>query len=274
MTLNARSALFVPGDRPERFAKALTCGADHVIIDLEDAVDESRKTQARQNILELSREHPQYQMLVRVNAPGHPLHDADLELCRDCPGIVGILLPKAETTEQIAHAAQARKALWPIVESARGLATIASLAQATGVSRMCLGTVDLSLDLGLEDSAAADLILDQARYTLLIHSRANSLSAPLDGVFLALDDSTGLAAAAQRAKAMGLGGMLCLHPKQVPVIHKAWQPNTEALAWARKVIEAAKQSGVGAFRLDGQMIDAPVLTRAQKLIALAGHDTA
>ncbi|MEN1579686.1 CoA ester lyase [Pseudomonas aeruginosa] len=274
MPLNARSALFVPGDRPERFAKALTCGADYVIIDLEDAVDESHKTRARQNILEFSREYPQYKMLVRINAPGHPLHDDDLALCRDSPSVVGIVLPKAETTEQIAHAAQSRKALWPIIESARGVAAIASLAQATGIKRMCLGTVDLSLDLGLEDGAAADLILDQARYALLVHSRTNSLSAPLDGVFLALDDSTGLAAAAQRAKAMGLAGMLCLHPKQVPVIHKAWQPGAEAVAWARKVVEAAEQCGVGAFRLDGQMIDAPVLARAQKLIALAGHGPA
>lgn len=271
MSQNARSALFVPGDRPERFAKALASGADYIIIDLEDAVDEQFKSQARQNILEFSQAHPQANILVRINAADHPQHDPDIAMCKVCANIVGILLPKAETTEQLAHTAQAGKAIWPIIESARGLTAIANLAQAANIARMCLGTVDLALDLNLEDGSAAETILDQARYTVLLHSRANSLGAPLDGVFVALDDHEGLACAAQRSKAMGFAGMLCLHPKQVPVIHKAWEPTADALAWARKVLVAADGSENGAFRLDGQMIDAPVLARARKLISLAEH---
>lgn len=270
MISNARSALFVPGDRPERFAKAYGSGADYVIIDLEDAVDESSKEQARQNVAEFAGANPGHMVLVRINVTGHPHHESDLELCRTCPNVAGVLLPKAESTEQINQATRCLKPIWPIIESARGLANIASLASCHGIGRMCLGTVDLSLDLNLEDGGAAEAILIQARYALLVHSRANSLEAPLDGVYVALDDNQGLAATAKRSRAMGFAGMLCLHPKQIPTIHTAWRPDASAIAWARRVVEAAQ--GTGAFRLDGQMIDAPVIAKANKLLALAEPD--
>lgn len=266
---HARSALFVPGDRSERFIKALSSGADYVIIDLEDAVEEARKSLARESIQELAQMHPQYRFLVRINAPDHPQHEIDIEFCENCPSITGIVLPKTETAEQIAHVRRTGKAIWPIIESARGLAHIATLAQSPGIARLCLGTVDLSLDLGLGDGPGADTILDQARYSLLVHSKANSLSAPLDGVFVALDDQARLRQAAQRSMAMGFAGMLCLHPKQIPTIHQAWQPTEEAIAWARKVISAANQIDAGAFKLDGYMIDAPVLARAHDVLSLA-----
>lgn len=272
MSRNARSALFVPGDRPERFSKAFASGADQIIIDLEDAVDEFSKARAQDNIADFAQQHPEQHILVRINASDHPQHDADLALCKSCPGITGILLPKAESTEQLAHAAQADKPIWPIIESAQGLANIASLVLVANVERLCLGTVDLSLDMNLGEGPAAEVILDQARYNLLVQSRANGLAAPLDGVFVRLDDNVGLADAAKRSQAMGFSGMLCLHPKQIPIIHQAWEPTAEALAWAKRVVMAANQSKEGAFQLNGQMIDAPVLARAQKLLALAKGD--
>lgn len=265
----ARSALFVPGDRAERFNKALSSGADYVIIDLEDAVEEARKGLARDNIHLFAQMHPQHHFLVRINAPDKPQHELDLQLCESCPNIVGIVLPKTETREQITHVARAGKAVWAIIESARGLANIARLAQSPGIARMCLGTVDLSLDLRIGDGPAARMILDQARYSLLVHSKANLLRAPLDGVFVALDDQNGLKRAALRSMEMGFDGMLCLHPKQVTTIHEAWKPTEEAVVWARKVIHAASKVESGAFKLDGYMIDAPVLARAHDVLRLA-----
>ena len=150
-----RSALFVPATRPERIPKALASGADRVIVDLEDAVEETLKEQARNNLDQFLDDHPQAKVLVRVNAPGHWAHEADLSLCRRHAGVIGILLPKAESVDQIDRAHATGKAVWPIIESAKGLAALPSLAAAAGVDRLSFGSLDLGLDLGLSSGSAA-----------------------------------------------------------------------------------------------------------------------
>ncbi|WP_263143449.1 CoA ester lyase [Pseudomonas sp. RIT-PI-AD] len=264
-----RTALFVPGSRPERFAKALASGADAVIVDFEDAVEEAQKRQARDNLEVFLDDQPDARVWVRVNMAGHAEHAADLEACRH-PGVDGILLPKAESVEQVVRAAAIGKPLWPIVESARGLQELPAMARAAGVERLTFGGLDLGVDLGLAaGSAAAERILDQARFVLLLQSRLAGLAQPLDTVFPRIDDEAGLTRFARDAGAMGFAGMLCIHPKQVAVVHAALAPSADEVAWARRVVEGAEE-GVGAFKVDGQMVDAPVIARARRILVAAG----
>jgi len=266
-----RSALFVPGSRPERFAKALASGADAVIVDFEDAVEESLKRQARDNLAAFLKNTPQAVVWVRVNAPEHAEHLADLAFCQSHAGVVGVLLPKVESSMQVTAVAATGKPIWPIIESARGLLALAEIASAPGVERLSFGGLDLALDLNLSSgSDAAKFVLDQARMSVLLHSRGAGLQPPLDGVHPAIDDPEGLHRSIRHAYEMGFAGALCIHPKQVPVIHQALTPSAEDLAWAQRVVEAsASASGAGAFRMEGQMVDAPVVLRAQRLLALA-----
>ena len=120
-TTIVRSALFVPATRPERIPKAIATGADRVIVDLEDAVQENLKEQARDNLERFLSDNPQARILVRVNAPDHWAHVADLELCRRHAGVIGILLPKADSAEHVHTGANTQKPIWPIIESAKGL---------------------------------------------------------------------------------------------------------------------------------------------------------
>lgn len=266
-----RTALFVPATRPERIPKALATGADAVIVDLEDAVAESQKSEARANLDEFLHTHPQARVLVRINAPTHVEQAADLALCARHAGVIGVLLPKVESAVQVALAVGCGKPVWPIIESARGLAHLAEIAHAPGVERLSFGSLDLGLDLGLASgTAAAERILDQARYALLLQSRLADLAPPLDSVFPDIKNLHGLTQAVTGARDMGFGGLLCIHPSQIAVVHETLMPNSEELDWAHRIL-AAGASGDGVFVVDGQMVDAPVIGRARRLLQRAGQ---
>jgi len=266
-----RSALFVPGSRPDRFAKALAAGADAVIVDFEDAVEEPLKRQARDNLAAFLNDNTQASVWVRVNAPTHAEHEDDLAFCERYAGVAGVLLPKVESAAHVAAVWQTGKPVLPIIESAKGLLALEQIAHAEGVERLSFGGLDLALDLNLNSGThAAQTFLDQARMSVQLHSRGADLLPPLDGVHPAIGDPQGLHRAIRHAYDMGYGGALCIHPAQVPVIHAALAPSIDDLNWARKVINAsAAAKGAGAFQLEGQMVDAPVLLRAQRLLALA-----
>ncbi len=266
-----RTALFVPATRPERIPKALATGADVVIVDLEDAVAESQKLEARANLEAFLADNPQARVLVRVNAATHAQHVEDLTVCARHASVAGVLLPKAESAAQVTRAAACGKPIWPIVESARGLADLAEIAAAEGVERLSFGALDLGLDLGIASgTAGAERILDQARYALLLQSRLAGLAAPLDSVFPDIKNLHGLAETTAAARDMGFGGLLCIHPSQVAVVHETLMPDAEELAWAQRVL-AAGASGEGVFVVDGQMVDAPVVGRARRLLQRAGQ---
>ncbi|HAQ26860.1 MAG TPA: CoA ester lyase, partial [Pseudomonas sp.] len=262
---------FVPATRPERIPKALATGADVVIVDLEDAVAESQKLEARANLEAFLADNPQARVLVRVNAATHAQHVEDLAVCARHASVAGVLLPKAESAAQVTRAAACGKPIWPIVESARGLADLAEIAAAEGVERLSFGALDLGLDLGIASgTAGAERILDQARYALLLQSRLAGLAAPLDSVFPDIKNLHGLAETTAAARDMGFGGLLCIHPSQVAVVHETLMPDAEELAWAQRVL-AAGASGEGVFVVDGQMVDAPVVGRARRLLQRAGQ---
>ena len=266
-----RSALFVPATRPERIPKALATGADAVIVDLEDAVAQDLKSEARTHLDDFLATHPDARVLVRINAPGHEQQAADIALCARHAGVIGVLLPKVEHPSQVAIVATCGKPVWPILESARGLAALSEIAAAEGVERLSFGVLDLGLDLGLANgSAAAERMLDQARYALLLQSRLAGLAPPLDSIFPDIKNLQGLAKATADARDMGFGGLLCIHPSQVAVVHETLMPTPEELAWAQRVL-AAGACGEGVFVVDDQMIDAPVIGRARRLLQRAGQ---
>jgi len=269
-----RSALFVPATRPERIAKALGSGADAVIVDLEDAVADNLKAQARANLDAFLDANPQARVLVRINAPQHEQQTADLALCRRQPGVVAVLLPQAESAAQVELAAACGKPIWPIIESAKGLLELPAIVRAAGVERLTFGALDLGLDLGLASASVAALrILDQARYAILLHSRLAQLAPPLDSVFPDIKNTQGMTRMAADARDMGFGGLLCIHPGQVALIHTAYMPRQEELEWARQVL-AAVASGNGVFVVDGQMVDAPVIEHARRILRRAGLPSA
>ena len=269
-----RSALFVPATRPERIAKALGSGADAVIVDLEDAVADNLKVQARANLDAFLDANPQARVLVRINAPQHEQQAADLALCRRQPGVVAVLLPKAESAAQVELAAACGKPIWPIIESAKGLLELPAIVRAAGVERLTFGALDLGLDLGLASASVAALrILDQARYAILLHSRLAQLAPPLDSVFPDIKNTQGMTRMAADARDMGFCGLLCIHPGQVALIHTAYMPRQEELEWARQVL-AAVASGNGVFVVDGQMVDAPVIEHARRILRRAGLPSA
>ena len=261
-----RTALFVPGSRPERFDKAIATGADTIIVDFEDAVEESMKRQAREHLGIYLTANPGLRMVVRVNASEHHEHESDLDFCGRFPEVSVILLPKAESADQVARAAATGKRIWPLIESAKGLEFLPAIASASGVERLTFGALDLGLDLGMRaQSAAAGRIFDQVRYEILIATARSKLARPLDTVFPDFSNLEGLARFAQDASDRGFGGMLCIHPSQVMVVNTVFEPTVQEIDWARRVVDGA-EGGVGAFRLDGKMIDAPVIAAARRLL--------
>ncbi|RVU43783.1 HpcH/HpaI aldolase/citrate lyase family protein [Rubrivivax rivuli] len=263
-----RSYLFVPGDRPERFAKALASGADAVVLDLEDAVAPSVKAAARAAAAQaLASGDPRW--VLRLNDAASPEFAFDLALLQAVPA-PALMLPKAEDAGVIArlHAACPQAALLPLVESARGVLAAGALAAAPGVQRLVFGTLDYALDLGLEGPLAGSLGLDLPAALLALASRAAGIGAPVAGVTPALDDEAQLRADFDRARALGYTAKLCIDPRQVAPVHALLQPSAEEQAWAQRVVQAAEAAhATGAVQLDGRMVDRPVIERARRLLA-------
>lgn len=270
----ARSFLFVPANRPERFSKALASGADAVIIDLEDAVAPSDKTAARAHLADAFRQFTRperVRLLVRMNASSTAWHNDDLKLLEQlgAQGLVGLMLPKAETAadlQRVAHAAGPACALLPLVESVAGLDAVDVLATAPQVLRLAFGNIDFQADAGLACGPDEEE-LQPVRLALVLAARRASCFAPVDGVTLGTQESRQLQADAARSRRGGFGGKLCIHPAQVAVVNAAFAPSAAELAWAQRVMTAFKANGGGVFSLDGRMVDAPVVRLAQRTLA-------
>lgn len=260
----ARTYLFVPGNRPERFSKALSAGADVVILDLEDAVSPQDKDEARRAVREWL--DPARPVAVRINGTQTPWFEEDAALLRH-PAVSAVLLPKAERSEEVSsvrHRAQRPIPVLPIIETARGYAAAQSLAQTEGVQRLVFGSLDFQVDLGIEDEDEALLAF---RSGLVLASRLAEIEAPVDGVTPAIDDEDRIRAEALRARRLGFGGKLCIHPRQIPLVQAAFRPSAEEAAWARRVLEAVARSGGAAVAVDGKMVDRPVILRAERILA-------
>jgi citrate lyase subunit beta / citryl-CoA lyase len=263
-----RTYLFVPGDRPERYAKAMASGADAVVVDLEDAVAPAAKDAARAAAMQWLAAEPQHaRIVVRINDETSPWFEADVAMLVAARA-AAVLLPKAGDLGTLArlHAACPWAALLPLVESARGMLAAQALAAAPAVQRLVFGTLDYALDLDLGSDPAA---LDAGASHLALVSCAAGIGGPVAGVTTALDDPTVLLADLARARLHGFTAKLCIHPGQVAPLHAALAPTAEELAWAQRVLQAADASGGAAVQLDGRMVDKPVIERARRIVARA-----
>ena len=272
MTPDAITYLFVPGDRPERFDKALAAGADAIVLDLEDAVVPSAKATARHNIRAWVDRHDDeaQHVVVRINDAASEWFGDDLQLLRE-GGIDRVMLPKAESPEQVIAVSgvlgpQGR--VLPIIETARGVAHVEAIAGAPGVLRLVFGTLDYGVDLDLSGDERG-LAYPSAR--MAIASRCAGIASPVAGVTPAFDDDERLRSDLAFARAYGFGAKLCIHPRQVGVVAESMRPTDAELRWARKVVEAAEAAGAarGAVQVDGRMVDRPVVLKARALLARA-----
>ncbi|WP_233236549.1 CoA ester lyase [Bordetella sp. LUAb4] len=258
------SYLFVPGNRPERFDKALSAGADAVIVDLEDAVPPDAKEAARR-ALQGWLPHASSQVIVRVNAADTPWFADDLAACVS-PNVAAIMLPKADNPSDLAACTRAapNARLLPLVETAAGFDALRSLTGAPGVERIVFGSIDFQLDLGISGEDEALLFF---RSQLVLASRLGGLAAPVDGVTTEIHDAAFVQAEAAKARRLGFGAKLCIHPLQVAPVNAAFRPTPQELDWARRVLAASDQAKGAAAVVDGKMIDRPVVLRAHAILA-------
>ena len=262
---HARSLLFLPASNPRAIAKARTLPCDMVILDLEDAVPEDRKGDALDGALAaLAEGFGSRLSAVRINVEGAATHG------REMIGLKGtaanyVVLPKVEHPKQVKDVfSVTQKPVIAMIESARGVLAANAIAAGEGCAGLFMGNNDLRRDLAIPDQAGrAGLSL--AMQTVVLAARAAGI-AVFDGVFNRLEDETGLEAECVEGHALGFDGKTLIHPAQVPVANQVFGPDAQAVADARRLIEAA--SG-GAERFEGRMIETMHVEQARALIARA-----
>lgn len=271
-----RSLLFVPGLRPDRFAKALETGADIVCVDLEDAVAPERKAEARSLTLSLFRKdsHPHVERMVRVNglSTQDGLKDFIAILESDAPP-PSIMIPKVRSAEEIQlvdallSTGKAREIRFcVIIETNRGLERALEIAAASPrIDSMILGAVDMSADLRCQ-KAWEPLLYARSR---LVHAAASAGIDLLDVPYLNLDDPAGLGEEARRCAALGFTGKASIHPNQIPIIHDAFTPSAASVERARKVCKAFEENDSGLVVVDGELIELPVIRSMYRVLAIA-----
>ena len=268
-----RTKLFVPGSRPELFAKAMAGEADALSIDLQDAVDESRKGQARRAAGEFLRSLPKPRakvIIVRVNAISTRHFEADIEAISGFdPDMVN--LPCVESAEDLSRAAAVTGEI-PIlanIETAKGLRLAAEIAAHPKVAGLQLGFGDLLEPLGIDRYNPAVVL----QFQLAMRLAAGEAGVfAYDSAYANVEDLDGLRREAEGARKLGYLGKSAIHPRQVPVINAVFRPSEVEIAHSLKVVESAREAkagGVGAWMVDGKMVDAPFVVRAQNTLALA-----
>jgi len=256
----SRSFLFVPASRADRFEKAVRSGAHQVIIDLEDAVAAEDKEAARRHVAQWERRTA---AIVRINGVDSPFFAADVEMVRRS-GVIRLMLPKAEPSalDRLAALIGGHCQIVALVETVEGYAQLRAVSKSPLVSQLAFGNLDFGLDAGVTEASRE---LDPVRLQIVLESRLAGLPAPIDGVTPSWSDEEAFRAEANRAKALGFAAKLCIHPTQVQLVNEAFLPAAEEIEWARRVMQATAKSG-GAVALDGKMIDAPVIRRANAIL--------
>jgi citrate lyase subunit beta/citryl-CoA lyase len=273
-----RSKLFVPGSRPELFAKAMASAADALSFDLEDAVAPSRKAEAREAVAGFLRQRlPGKRVVVRVNPLDTPLFEEDLRALA-VPGLDILNLPKVESAEDIRAAVSAIARLKvdgdaPIgilanIETPRGLRLAAEIATADPrVMGLQIGYADLFEPAGIDrmDPAALGYVRVAVRL-----AAAEAGIAAFDGAYAGVAQPEAYRAEAEAAYRLGFTGKSCIHPSQIALANAVFRPGAAELAWARKVVAAAQDAaarGIGAFTVEGAMVDEPFVARARAVLA-------
>ena len=266
---NIKTWLFVPATRIDRVEKAFASGTDAVIVDLEDAVATTDKVQAREDLQVYYNSQAYQPIWVRINKAGSEEFFKDVVLCQQMPNLAGVLLAKAEQASDIESVHKLTDLpVIALIETALGLYQIDSMAKSAGLLAFSYGFLDLCNDLQVHvGTAAADVIANQIRYQLLLTSKVHQLLAPIDTVYTDFNDGKGLGQRVQLWSQMGMSGVLCIHPKQVATVKQSLQLTDTDIEFARRVIEEYERSGQAIFKIDGEMVDAPVIERCRQLLS-------
>ncbi|MFI5871045.1 HpcH/HpaI aldolase/citrate lyase family protein [Streptomyces sp. NPDC051445] len=267
--------LYVPGDRPETVTKALACGADVVIVDLEDAVAPDRKEYARTATAERLGEPQPVPVHVRVNALDSPFAAEDLRTVAALPGVSALRLPKVTSPHQVTRVAESvppadrgATPLHALLETALGIEHAYAIARAHPSLRgIALGEADLRADLGVRDDAG----LDWSRARVVVAARAAGLAPPPQSVHPDIRDLEGLATSCARGRTLGFLGRAAIHPRQLPIIEQAYLPTRQELEEAETIVKAAATDQGAQALPDGRFIDAAVVAAARRTLSLAAR---
>ena len=275
--MNYRTLLFIPGNNPGMLQSSDILGADGIIIDLEDAVALSEKDAARILVKEyLSTFNSDRDIFIRINPLDSPYFYEDLEEMKDL-NITGIVLPKAGVEsifklEEYLNENNLNLDIIPIIETAIGLETALEIVQISKrIIGLFLGAEDLTLDLGAKRTKESKEI-EYARSRIIAVSKAFGIQA-FDTPFTDTDDMEGLKMDTKNAKDLGMTGKTVISPRHIDVINKMFSPTEAEIDYALRVVEgvkAAQEKGLGAFSLEGKMIDAPIIKRALNLLRISG----
>ena len=258
--------LYVPADRPDRVVKALASGAHAVIVDLEDAVAPDAKVAARDGLGALFATPPAILVQIRVNALDTPWGEADLEAAPRL-AVGGVTLPKTESAADAETAARVlggNARVHCLIETPLGVERALEIASSPHVEGISLGEADLRSRTG-----AGEAGLDWARARIVNAAAAAGLPRPPQSVYTNVSDLAGLAASCAHGRELGFLGRTAIHPRQLPVIERVYLPTEQELVRARELVAAAGARAEGAFALDGQFVDAPIVASAQQVVELA-----
>ncbi|WP_135827069.1 HpcH/HpaI aldolase/citrate lyase family protein [Halorussus ruber] len=281
-----RSVMFTPGDRPEMMRKAPTAGADVIVFDLEDAVAPDAKAEARQEVREVLADPdfaPDCEVCVRVNPTGIAADD-DLrgllgngEEARDAAETLdAVMLPKtgtagdAETLADLLAERDAEVPILALVETAAGILAAEDIAAVPEVDALVFGAEDLAADIGATRTDEGTEVLHAREHVVLAASAAGVDA--IDTVYTDIEDIGGLREETEFAVELGYDGKMAIHPAQVSPINESFTPDPERVEWAERVLEAKAQAdaeGRGVFRVDGEMIDAPLIAQAERVVEYA-----
>jgi citrate lyase subunit beta/citryl-CoA lyase len=274
-----RSVLFSPGDQPDLMRKAPSAGADVVVFDLEDAVAPGQKDEARAAVSDVLSDpgfDPDCEVCVRVNPVGSGA-GADVEaVLAGGSAADSVMLPKAgdgedvETLGRLLAEADAEAPVLVLVESARGVLNAQEIAAAGPTDALVFGAEDLSADIGATRTDEGTEVLHAREHVVLAASAAGVDA--VDTVYTDIEDAEGLAEETRFAAGLGFDGKMAIHPAQVDPINEAYTPADDEVEWAERVLEAkaeADEDGRGVFRVDGEMVDAPLVAQAERILERA-----
>lgn len=275
-----RSVLFSPGTEESLLRKAATTEADTLVFDLEDAVSPDDKEAARDTVRSVLADpdfEPAAEVCVRVNASGIEM-DTDLEAltAEGSVRLDSVMMPKAEDPADVETLAELlsehdlKVPILVLLETAQGILSAASIAGTDGVGGIVFGAEDLAADIGASRTEEGTEVL-HARQHVVLAAKANGVAA-IDTLYTDFTDPEGLRTDAAFARQMGFDGKLAIHPDQVEPINEAFTPDESEVEWARKVLEARDETEAGVFEVEGEMIDAPLVTRAERILERAAAD--
>lgn len=268
-----KSLLFTPGNREDRFLKALHSNSNFMILDLEDSVSDDDKYLARVNIKNfVTANDVKNKIFIRINSYKSKHFEDDTTLLFSIRNhIKGVILSKCENIKSINSLREFK--IIPMIESAKGIKNIHKIAKQENVIAMTFGALDLIKSLNMSKNGfgpneidSVSYLLNYTRVQLVLASNINKLLPPIECIYPNLKDLEGLEKSLILAKNMGFGGALCIHPNQVPTTNKAFEYTKKEIKWAKEVLKLAAKNKNNAFQYENEMIDLPLINKAKEIL--------